>query len=80
MECARRQNDEYQPLKIYCVMCMFFLTYACMQGRIQLFIDALDSDVRSGEIDVIINRFPIDLAMSLKLEWLSLREQRTRCL
>ena len=36
-----------------------------VQGRIQFFIDALDSDVRSNETEVIINRFPIDLKLEL---------------
>ena len=36
-----------------------------MQGRVQFFIDALDSDVRSGEIELFINRFPIDLELEL---------------
>ena len=35
------------------------------QGRIQLFIDALDNDARSGETEVLINRFPIDLELEL---------------
>ena len=35
------------------------------QGRIQFFMDALDSDVQSGEIEVLIDRFPIDLELEL---------------
>ena len=37
----------------------------CTQGRIQFFIDALDSDVRSSEIEVFINHFPINLELEL---------------
>ena len=36
-----------------------------MQGRIQFFIDALDKAARSGETEVFINRFPIDLELEL---------------
>ena len=43
----------------------FVFPDACTQGRIQFFIDALDSDVRSGEIEVFINHFPIDLELEL---------------
>ena len=35
------------------------------QGRIQFFIDALDRDVWSGETEVLINRFPINLELEL---------------
>ena len=36
-----------------------------IQGRIQFFIDAIDSDVRNYETEFIINRFPIDLELEL---------------
>ena len=44
-----------------CILC--FLMHA--QGRIQLFIDALDRAAQSGETQVLINRFPIDLELEL---------------
>ena len=34
-----------------------------MQGRVQFFIDALDSNVWSDEIEILINRFPINLEL-----------------
>ena len=37
-----------------------------IQGRIQFFIDAIDSDVRNNETEFIINRFPIDLELELR--------------
>ena len=36
-----------------------------VQGRIQFFIDALDKAAQDGEIEVLINHFPIDLELEL---------------
>ena len=41
----------------------FLIPGQFIQGRIQFFIDALDKNVRGGEIEVLINRFLVDLEL-----------------
>jgi hypothetical protein len=56
------------PCIIRCVMCTIFSIIfpgPYTHGRVQFFIDALDRAARSGDTEVIINRFPIDLELEL---------------